>query len=91
MSASANDTANDTGFIYGHEVLSLLERMGGASTREELRRAAAEAFGAGALFGNCHGDRFEFDGLMAFLHSAGKLSLEGSRVRLGHVPACSGH
>jgi len=84
-------TAKDEGFIYGHEIVGLLSDLGGAAAREDLRQAASAAFGPEAIYGNCHGDRFDFDGVVAFLNAAGKLSLEGSRVRLGHVPACSGH
>ncbi len=77
--------------ILGHEVLSLLAARGGRATVEELRDEAAHVFGTNAVFGNCHGDSFGFDGLLAFLESAGKLSREGEVVSLGRVPACSGH
>jgi probable metal-binding protein len=77
--------------ILGHEVLSLLAARGGRATVDELRAETARAFGPNALFGNCHGDSFGFDGLLAFLESAGKLAREGEIVSLGRVPACSGH
>lgn len=79
------------GFVYGHEVLSILAGRGGRLPLAELKRAAAEAFGADALYGNCHGDRFGFEGLLEFLASAGKLSVDGDEIALGRVPGCSGH
>lgn len=96
MSTPAHDHSHDPsheadGFVFGHEVLNLLVDRGGRLPVEELRRAAAEAFGADALYGNCHGDRFGFDGLLEFLASAGKLSRDGEDVALGRVPGCSGH
>jgi probable metal-binding protein len=77
--------------ILGHEVLSLLAARGGRATVEDLRSETSRVFGPDALFGNCHGDSFGFDGLLAFLESAGKLSREGEIVSLGRVPSCSGH
>jgi probable metal-binding protein len=77
--------------VFGHEVLSLLSQMGGAATVETLRRAARGAFGPDAVYGNCHGDRFTFDEVLAFLASRGKLALSGDEVSLGTVPACDGH
>lgn len=79
------------GFVFGHEVLNLLADRGGRLPAGELKRIAAEAFGEDALYGNCHGDRFGFEGLLAFLSSAGKLSLDGEHVALGHIPGCTGH
>ena len=81
----------ETPFVFGHEVLSLLTARGGRASVEELRAESARAFGPDALFGNCHGDRFGFDGLLDFLESAGKLSRSGEVVSLGRVPGCSGH
>ena len=77
--------------ILGHEVLSLLAARGGQATVEDLRAETARVFGTDALFGNCHGDSFGFDGLLAFLESAGKLARQGEIVSLGRVPSCSGH
>ena len=57
----------------------------------ELRLAAAAAFGHAAFYGNCHGDVFDFEGLLAFLEAKGKLARRGDELFLGPVPACSGH
>ena len=96
MSTHAHDHDHDhaheaDGFIYGHEVLGLLARGGGRLPVAELKAAAAEAFGADAVYGNCHGDRFDFEGLLGFLSSVGKLSVERGHAALGHVPGCGGH
>ena len=79
------------GFVYGHEVLGLLAGRGGRLPVTELKGLAAAAFGTDALYGNCHGDRFDFEGLLDFLSSVGKLARVGSDVALGRVPGCSGH
>jgi probable metal-binding protein len=74
--------------VFGHELISLLSRMGGAASVAALRGEALSAFGADAVYGNCHGDRFTFDEVLAFLASRGKLSLSGGDVSLGQIPAC---
>jgi probable metal-binding protein len=77
--------------VPGHDVLTLIAARGGRCTVFELQAAAARSFGAAAVFGNCHGDRFDFDALLAFLERKGKIAREGDAVILGHAPACSGH
>jgi probable metal-binding protein len=77
--------------VYGHDLLSLLSHMGGTANVEALRNAAAGAFGADAVYENCHGDRFSFHQVLAFLASRGKLEHRGDGVSLGSAPACSGH
>lgn len=79
------------GFVFGHEILPILAARGGRLPVADLKSAAGTVFGEQAVYGNCHGDRFDFEGLLAFLSSAGKLSLDGEFVSLGHVPGCSGH
>jgi probable metal-binding protein len=77
--------------VMGHEVLDLILERGGSCTLAELREDARAKFGPEAVFGNCHGDRFGFDGLVEFLASKGKVARQGDDVALGHVPGCSGH
>lgn len=77
--------------IPGHDVLSLLAERGGRCPVVELKAAAEKAFGAQAVFGNCHGDFFDFGQLLAFLERNGKLARVGDDVSLGAAPACSGH
>jgi probable metal-binding protein len=77
--------------VPGHDVLSLVAARGGRCTVAELKAAAEEAFGAKAVFGNCHGDAFDFEQLLDFLASKGKLLRSGDAVLLGNVPACSDH
>ena len=66
-------------------------RWEGEASVEALRSAAASAFGADAVYGNCHGDRFSFHEVLAFLAAHGKLAHRGDEVSLGTAPACSGH
>jgi probable metal-binding protein len=74
--------------LYGHDLLSLLVEKGGACRLEDLRLASAAAHGAGAIYCNCHGDSFDFDGVIAFLGSRGKVSVTDGTVSLGLAPAC---
>lgn len=74
--------------LYGHEVLGLLQELGGASTVLELKAAAFARFGPDAVFRNCHGDFFDLTSLLAFLMSRGKLLVLGDRVYLGPAPPC---
>jgi len=78
-------------FIMGHEVLDLITARGGSCPLDTLRADAATRFGPAALFGNCHGDRFDLDGVLEFLASVGKISRDGDTVALGRVRGCSGH
>jgi probable metal-binding protein len=78
-------------FIPGHDVLSLIAARGGRCSVAELEAAAARSFGADAVFGNCHGDRFDFAQLLAFFARKGKIARTGGEVLLGDIPACSGH
>ena len=64
---------------------------GKGECRSSLLNAAAGAFGADAVYANCHGDRFSFDEVLAFLASKGKLERRGDGASLGTAPACSGH
>ncbi len=78
--------------VPGHDVLSLVAVRGGRLHRvrapEPPRRGPS---GADAVFGNCHGDLFDFDALLAFFERKGKIARTGNEVALGAVPACSGH
>jgi probable metal-binding protein len=96
MTMHAHDHGHDhsheaEGFVFGHEVLEILAARGGSLPVAELKGVAAELFGAEAVYGNCHGDRFDIDGLLGFLSSAGKLALEGDVASLGRNPGCTGH
>jgi probable metal-binding protein len=77
--------------VPGHDVLSLVAARGGRCTVTELKAAAERTFGPGAVFGNCHGDVFEFEALLVFFERKGKIARVGDEVTMGHVPACSGH
>ena len=77
--------------VMGHEVLDLVVANGGRCSLDELRASAAARFGPHVVFSNCHGDRFDFEGLVEFLSGKGKLSRTGDVISLGAVPGCSGH
>jgi probable metal-binding protein len=77
--------------IFGHDVMQLLMQRGGDMPLEELRSLAAETFGPDTRFWNCHDENFDFDQLLGFLGSKGKLAVQDGVVRLGFVPACGGH
>jgi hypothetical protein len=62
--------------LYGHDLLG------------ELRMASAAVHGAGATYCNCSGDSFDFDGVIAFLGSKGKVRVANGTVSLGMAPAC---
>jgi probable metal-binding protein len=74
--------------LYGHDLMSLLMEKGGASRLEDLRTSSAAAHGASAVYCNCGGDRFDFDGVIAFLVAKGKLQVADGTVTLGMAPAC---
>ncbi|MFZ1375035.1 MAG: DUF2492 family protein [Geothrix sp.] len=74
--------------LYGHDLLSLLMEKGGTCTLDDLRAASAAAHGQTAIYCNCHGDSFDFDGVIAFLGSKGKVRVTDGTVSLGMAPAC---
>lgn len=74
--------------LYGHDLLSLLLEKGGACRLEDLRLASAAAHGTDAVYCNCGGDSFDFDGVISFLGGKGKISLSEGTVSLGAAPAC---
>jgi len=77
--------------VPGHDVLSLVAARGGRCTVAELKAAVERAFGPEPVFGNCHGDVFDFEALLVFFERKGKIARVGDEVAMGHVPACSGH
>jgi len=74
--------------LYGHDLLSLLLEKGGTCPLEDLRAASVAAHGTGATYNNCHGDSFDFDGVLAFLGSKGKITVAEGSVSMGMAPAC---
>ena len=74
--------------LYGHDLMSLLMEKGGTCRLEDLRAASAAVHGASAIYCNCHGDSFDFDGVIAFLGSKGKIRVSDGSVSLGAAPAC---
>jgi probable metal-binding protein len=74
--------------LYGHDLLGLLLEKGGACQIEDLRAASLATHGPSAVYSNCHGDSFDFDGVIAFLASKGKVQVMDGRVALGMAPSC---
>ena len=74
--------------LYGHDLLSLLMEKGGTCRLEDLRAASVAAHGDAAVYSNCHGDSFDFDGVIAFLGSKGKITVAEGSVSMGMAPAC---
>ena len=74
--------------LYGHDLLSLLAEKGGSCCLEDLRAASEAVHGTSAVYCNCGGDRFDFDGVIAFLARKGKVQVQGEAVTLGLAPAC---
>lgn len=74
--------------LYGHDLLSLLVARGGSCSLADLQAASAAAHGAEATYCNCHGDTFDFQGVIAFLSSKGKVQVANGQVSLGVAPAC---
>jgi probable metal-binding protein len=76
--------------LYGHDLLGLLLEKGGSCRLEELRAASVAAHGPDAVYCNCSGASFDFDGVIGFLGSKGKTSVVDGVISLGMSPAC-GH
>ncbi len=74
--------------LYGHDLLSLLLARGGSASLADLRAASIAAHGPDAVYHNCHGGAFDFDGVVAFLGTKGKVSVEHGTISLGNAPAC---
>jgi probable metal-binding protein len=74
--------------LYGHDLLGLLVEKGGACSLESLRTASIAAHGPAAVYSNCGGDSFDFDGVIGFLASKGKVQVADGTVTLGMAKAC---
>jgi probable metal-binding protein len=72
----------------GHDLLSLLVEKGGTCPVEDLRLASAAAHGPSAVYCNCGGDRFDFDGVLGFLTRAGKVRVDDGVILLRTLAAC---
>lgn len=74
--------------LYGHDLLTLVLARGGSISVDDLRAASLAAHGPAATYHNCHGDAFDFDGVLAFLGSKGKIQVVDGILSLGAAPAC---
>ena len=58
--------------IHGHEVMQFMIASGRSFTRESLRDAIIEQFGAEARFHTCSAEGMDADGIIRFLEERGK-------------------
>lgn len=63
--------------IHGHEVMKMMIDAGKVYTKDTLRAAMAERFGAQARFYTCSAENMAADELIAFLAARGKFLDEG--------------
>ena len=58
--------------IHGHEVMRMMLDSGSAYTRQTLRQAIIDRFGAEARFFTCSAENLTAEGLIEFLAERGK-------------------
>lgn len=58
--------------VHGHEVMEMMVESGTAYTRESLRAAIVDRFGADTRFYTCSADSMTPDELITFLEARGK-------------------
>ena len=58
--------------IHGHEVMHMMLELGGTFTRESLKLAIDERFGASARFHTCSAQDMDAETLIEFLRQRGK-------------------
>jgi len=69
--------------IHAHEILYTILEAPTAPSLDDLRQQVSGRFGAEAQFTNCTGQAYDFDQIIAFLASRGKIVVapEGITVR----------
>lgn len=63
--------------IHGHEVMHMMLELGGTFTRESLKLAIDERFGASARFHTCSAQDMDAETLIEFLRQRGKFVEDG--------------
>ena len=63
--------------IHGHDVMQMMLELGGTFTRESLKLAIDERFGASARFHTCSAQDMDAETLIEFLHQRGKFVEDG--------------
>ena len=73
--------------IHGHEVMHLMLELGGTFTRESLKLAIDERFGASARFHTCSAEDMTALQLIDFLEAKGKFVAadDGFNTREEHI------
>ena len=61
--------------VHAHEILNLLLEVPRALPQGELQEQLEDRFGVGVRFTNCFGDIYDFDQIIPFLASQGKIVL----------------
>jgi probable metal-binding protein len=76
--------------VHGHEVLHfMLEKEGESFSRESLRDAIVERFGADARFHTCSADGMTAEQLIDFLSAKGKFVESGNGFNTQADKICS--
>lgn len=66
--------------LHAHEVLNLVVNNPGKFTVDSLKEEVNNRFGSEAQFTNCSGYLFDFDQLLQFLTSRGKIEIQESGI-----------
>ena len=75
--------------VHGHEVIELISTSAQPMTRDEVRAAVEQLYGADASFHACAGGGMSLDDLFIFLLQRGKIAeTEDGRFVGGHSPMC---
>ncbi len=74
--------------IHAHEILNLLLEVPRALPRVELQEQVEDRFGTGVRFTNCTGNSYDFDQIIAFLASRGKIVLAPDGITVRREEIC---
>ena len=74
--------------IHAHEILHLLQAATRAPSHRELQSQVENRFGTSARFTNCTGHSYDFDQIIAFLASRGKIVLAPDGITVCREEIC---
>ncbi|MFI3240857.1 MAG: YecH family metal-binding protein [Bacteroidales bacterium] len=75
--------------IHAHEVLRMME--GNSYTKESLKQAIVETFGAEQCFYTCSADGLDIDNLILFLEAKGKFTQTDDGFTMDINKVCSSY
>lgn len=78
-----------SGSIHGHQVMEMMLESEQGFTRESLKAAMAERFGADARFYTCRAQDMDADGLIDFLAARGKFVEQGEGFNTAAEKICN--